>query len=172
MGDPVSLLKRLIPRLRRMARLLLSDVDEADDLVETCLRRTVESLGRSDADPHVLRLSCGHLFDSYLEAHDQVPHRLKLSQQSNGGAMAALLAELPTTVRFSLLLIVLEGMSYEDVGLVTRVPTAEVRRRVAEGRRLLSQWECARQSPPSERSIQEASPCPPSSWPLRPAPEG
>ena len=171
MSDSASLLRRLIPRLRRIARLLISDVEQADDLVETCLHRTIESLARSDADANLLRLSCRHLFDSFLETFEQGPERPTGLRQSNGGALATFLAELSTPVRFTLLLIVLEGMTYEDVGVVTQVPTDEVRRRVAEGRNLLSRMERNGKSSPGEMSGQEADQCSPSGRPLWPAPE-
>jgi DNA-directed RNA polymerase specialized sigma24 family protein len=111
-------LERLTPGLRRYARALLSGAanDLADELVQTALQSTAdEARHESVLDLRVdLYASLTHAAQRRLRA--AAPHRPSLRQP----AIMHRLADLPFEERETLLLVALEGFTYEEVARITR----------------------------------------------------
>jgi len=114
-------LERLTPGLRRYARALLAGAanDLADELVQTALQTTADE-ARNDSPSAVLDLrvdlyaTLTHAAQRRLRA--AAPHRPSLRQP----AIMHRLADLPFEERETLLLVVLEGFTYDEVARITR----------------------------------------------------
>jgi RNA polymerase sigma-70 factor (ECF subfamily) len=143
------LLEAQIPRLRRYARALTRNVSSADDLVQSCLARAVakQHLWQPGTDlrawlftilhnQHVNEVRRSVREGSYVTL-EEAP---ELTVQSN--AIPALqlrdleraIGKLPPEQRQAILLVGLEGMSYEEVASVLNVPVGTVRSRLSRGR--------------------------------------
>ena len=146
---------REIPALRRYARVLCRDGDEADDLVQECLVRAIGKLHLFQAGTNLRawlftiirnlflnRSRREHLERSWTadqvhaalpgDAADPVqPHRVALVQVS------AHLDELPEPMRELLMLIAIDGLSYEEAAAVLDVPVGTVRSRLSRARQAL-----------------------------------
>ena len=144
-----------IQSLRRYARVLCRDQDRADDLVQEALLRAIAKLHLFSPGTNlrgwlftILRnlflnrsrredferswaaeqVSAG-LDDDVAEAIQT--HRIELAQVS------AHLDALPPPMRELLLLIAVDGMSYEEAAAVTAVPVGTVRSRLNRARQAL-----------------------------------
>jgi RNA polymerase sigma-70 factor (ECF subfamily) len=149
MNEFARMLEAEIPRLRRYARVLTRDVVRADDLVQSCLTRSVakQHLWQPGTNlrawlftilhnQHVNDVRRGMRESNNVEL-DQAP---ELTVQSN--AIPALelrdletaIGKLPPEQRQVILLVGLEGMAYEEVAKVLKVPVGTVRSRLSRGR--------------------------------------
>lgn len=142
-----------IPHLRRYARALLGDPDRADDLVQDCLLRAISrahqwregsnlrawlftilhsvfinDLRRNDRRPSVVSLDGSEMHIASLPAQDD---SVELSQ------VALALQALPHDHRMTLLLVSLEGLTYDEVATITGVPVGTVRSRLFRARRMM-----------------------------------
>jgi RNA polymerase sigma-70 factor (ECF subfamily) len=141
-----------IPKLRRYARALTRDEAAADDLVQECLVRA---------------LAKQHLFQGgnlrawlFTVLHNQYVNQVRravregavvtisetepsLARGANQGSRLELrdldrgLARLPEEQRAVILLIGLEGMSYEEAAEIVGVPVGTIRSRLSRGREML-----------------------------------
>jgi RNA polymerase sigma-70 factor (ECF subfamily) len=149
MNDFARLLEVEIPRLRRYARALTRDVTRADDLVQSCLTRAVakQHLWQPGTDlrawlftimhnQHVNDVRRGIREGNNVDL-DEAP---QLVVQSNAIPTLQLrdleraIAKLPHEQRQVVLLVGLEGMAYEEVAKILRVPVGTVRSRLSRGR--------------------------------------
>jgi RNA polymerase sigma-70 factor, ECF subfamily len=143
------LLEAEIPRLRRYARALTRDVSRADDLVQSCLTRAVakQHLWQYGTDLRAWLFTIlhnQHVNDVRRSIREGTTVELadapQLTVQSN--AIAALqLRDLETALgkvapeqRQVILLVGLEGMAYEEVAEILKVPVGTVRSRLSRGR--------------------------------------
>jgi RNA polymerase sigma-70 factor (ECF subfamily) len=149
MNDFARMLEAEIPRLRRYARVLTRDVVRADDLVQSCLTRAVakQHLWQPGTNLRAWLFTILHnqhvndvrrrMRESNNVEPDQAP---ELTVQSN--AIPALelrdletaIGKLPPEQRQVILLVGLEGMAYEEVAKVLKVPVGTVRSRLSRGR--------------------------------------
>ena len=143
------LLEAQIPRLRRYARALTRDFSRADDLVQSCLARAV-------AKQHLWQYGTDLRAWLFTLLHNQYVNEVRrsvregsnvtleeapeLTVQSNAIPTLQLrdleraLGKLPPEQRQAILLVGLEGMSYEEVAGVLNVPVGTVRSRLSRGR--------------------------------------
>lgn len=142
-----------IPELRRYARALLRDPVEAEDLVQECLCRAI-----ARARPwRLIRDLRAYLFtimhNLYVDriakkanGHDIVSDEMverklvaKPSQLDHLEVrdLAGALDKLSTEQREVILLIGLEGMSYEDAARILDIPNGTVMSRLSRGREAL-----------------------------------
>ena len=145
----------LIPRLRRYARALTGDRPRADDLVQDTLERAVNkwSLWRPGTDLRAWLFTIMHnVFVNQVRraARDATPTdpavlaELELADGSVAETLAQLnsiercLAMLPEEQREVLLLIALEGMSYDEVAHTLGVPAGTVMSRLSRSRARLA----------------------------------
>jgi len=149
MNDFARMLEAEIPRLRRYARALTRDVVRADDLVQSCLTRAV-------AKQHLWQYGTNlrawlftimhnqHVNDVRRSARDgnnvELDKAPTMTVQSNAIPVLQLrdleraIAKLPHEQRQVVLLVGLEGMAYEEVAKIMRVPVGTVRSRLSRGR--------------------------------------
>jgi RNA polymerase sigma-70 factor (ECF subfamily) len=149
MNDFAPMLEAQIPRLRRYARALTRDVTRADDLVQSCLARAVakQHLWQYGTDlrawlftllhhQHVNEVRRSIREGSYVTL-EEAP---ELTVQSNIiptlqlRDLEAALGKLSPEQHQVILLVGLEGMAYEEVAKVLKVPVGTVRSRLSRGR--------------------------------------
>ena len=151
MTEFAQLLGDQIPKLRRYARALTRNVDAADDLVQDTLVRAVakQALWQEGTN---LR---AWLFTLMHNQHvNDVRRNVRTGEQVAMDSASALsltattdptgsrqlseleraLDKLPMEQRQVILLIGLEGMSYEDAAAICSVPIGTVRSRLSRGR--------------------------------------
>jgi RNA polymerase sigma-70 factor (ECF subfamily) len=139
-----------IASLRRYARALLRDKNDADDLVQESLAR---ALSRADRFKPGTNLRAW-LFTIMHNVHvnqvrrkisrpDEVPvedHEMRLITPARQETsielrdMSRALAELPDEQRQVLLLVALEGLKYDEVAAVLQIPIGTVMSRLSRAR--------------------------------------
>ncbi|GAB0118882.1 sigma-70 family RNA polymerase sigma factor [Acidisoma sp. 7E03] len=142
-----------IPALRRYARALTHDRDRADDLVQDCLERALRKralfrpLGPVRAwlfrilvnlyrnEQRSLRRRGPSAPVDPEDAAMAVPGNQQARLELAGVARA--LQDLPDEQRETLLLVALEGMSYEEAATILEVPTGTVMSRLSRARHAL-----------------------------------
>jgi RNA polymerase sigma factor (sigma-70 family) len=145
-----------IPALRRYASALLRDQQEVDDLVHDCVVRALDRLHTKshDGDLRAWLFSILHnLFISQVRrqntrgrteqldavAESAIDARPSQDQRMESHDLMRALDFLPLEQRTTLLLVVLEDLSYADVARVTGVPIGTVMSRLARARERLRQ---------------------------------
>lgn len=150
----IAIVEPMIPRLRRYARALLRDRDEADELVQDCLEHAVSRWhsrrGEGSAHGWVFTILHNlalnrvrqlarrgqHLsFDA-----DQVAPLADRPRQEDGLRRREILAaldRLPDEQRQVLLLVSLEDVSYAEAAEILGVPLGTVMSRLSRGRERL-----------------------------------
>jgi RNA polymerase sigma-70 factor (ECF subfamily) len=149
MSDFAGMLEAQIPRLRRYARALTRDFSRADDLVQNCLTRAVakQHLWQYGTDLRAWLFTILHhqhvndVRRSIREGSHVVLEELpELTAQPNAISvlqlrdLEAALGKLQLEQRQVILLVGLEGMSYDEVANVLNVPVGTVRSRLSRGR--------------------------------------
>ena len=152
---PEDELSAQVGRLRRIAFVLLRDRDEAEDLVQETLARAIAGAGGWDRERELGPWLAGILRNTYRDGlrRSQVRRRAADSLAAAAPTAAAPEAhgriELDETVRVLetlpydqqqvLLLIAIEGMSYQDAARILDVPIGTVMSRLGRGREALRQ---------------------------------
>ena len=153
MTDFALLLEAEIPRLRRYARALTRDVVRADDLVQSCLTRAIAKQHLWQPGTDLRAWLCTMLRNeliselrrsgrnrettsiddviSLASVRPDAPYILELRD------LEAAIAKLPIEQREPILLIGLEGMSYEEAASMLRIPIGTVRSRISRARATL-----------------------------------
>ena len=142
-----------IPRLRRFAFALTRDRPAADDLVQDCLARALGAweLRRDEDALHAWLFAILHnLWRSRLRREMNRPDRYGFDDideepAASGGQWEALqlrdldaaLALLPEAQRALLLLVAVEGLSYEQAARVQEIPVGTVMSRLTRARERL-----------------------------------
>lgn len=161
-----QLLEPHIPSLRRYARALVRDADRADDLVQ-------DSLVRAMSRWHLWRRRGSlrtWLFTILHNVHVNAVRREALRSNTvgwdgtKGGAVppdqeetihmrdiAGVLARLPDEQRKAVLLVGLEGFSYEEAARIADVPVGTIMSRLARGRERLRRMMAESDDPPIRR---------------------
>jgi RNA polymerase sigma-70 factor (ECF subfamily) len=153
--DFLTDLESCIPSLRRYARALLRDGDRADDLVQDCLERALSRQhlwrGGSSLRPWLFRIMHNiHANQARAYSTRPRPQPLEAANEVADGTQSALtqaslndmsraLDGLPEDQRRVLLLVVLEGLSYQEIADVLEIPIGTVMSRLSRGRERLRQ---------------------------------
>jgi RNA polymerase sigma-70 factor, ECF subfamily len=173
MDDLHQLIEAAIPKLRRYAQVLLRDKESADDLVQETLLRGLDKLHlyRSGTDLRAWLFTLMH--NQYVNdvrrsarqgekvAVEQVLLVSPASQIANLELrdLESAIDRLPDQRRRTLLLIALDGMTYDEVARLCGVPMGTVRSRLSRAREELHQMTGSR-DPSSAALGQTASPSP------------
>ena len=153
MNDFGRLLEKAIPRLRRYARALTHDVFRADDLVQDTLVRAIAQQHRWHYDSNLRawlftlmhNLNVNGVRRSMregiaVEFDDKWPSPTAATDPTGGLSLRDLdraLARISEEQRQVILLIGLEGTSYEEAATILDVPVGTIRSRVFRGRESL-----------------------------------
>jgi len=146
-------LENEIPRLRRYARALTRDAIRADDLVQETLTRALRKKHQwqPGTDLRAWLFTMMHnlnvnevrraVRDQTSVNLDDCSRILVATADPTGSRqlneLDRTIARLPEDQRQVLLLVGLEGMSYEDVAAILNIPIGTVRSRLSRGRDLL-----------------------------------
>lgn len=142
-----------LPRLRRFALALTRSRDLADDLVQDCVERALAAWATRRGDAASLRpwlfTILHNRWRSRMQREAARPDSRALDEaaepQVSGGQweklelrdMDAALGLLPEDWRALLLLVVVEGLSYEDAAAVQDIPLGTVMSRLGRARERL-----------------------------------
>ena len=143
-----------ISSLRAFALSLTGHADRADDLVQETLVRAVSNIHRFAAGTNLNAWLFTILRNGFYSQHRKKRRevedpdgffagRLRTAPEQTAKCdvqdMLKALAKLPVEHREALLLIVAEGLSYEDAARVCGVPVGTIKSRVHRGRMRLAQ---------------------------------
>ena len=150
-------LVELLPRLRRLARVLARDFADADDLVQLAVERALvrreqwQAGTRLDSwmfrimknawiDETRARARTGKVIQAGVEA-DQVADAGVASMELRLEASAAerAVAALPEDQRLAVALVLIEGLSYREAADVLDVPMGTLTSRLVRGRMALQE---------------------------------
>jgi RNA polymerase sigma-70 factor (ECF subfamily) len=150
MSEFNGLVEREIPRLRRYARALTRSADRADDLVQETLLRAISKshLWQTGTDirawlftimhNHYVNMVRRAIRDEATVDIEQMSALLVANTDPTASSqlreLEQSLARLPGEQREVILLVGLEGMSYETAAEVLGVPVGTVRSRLSRGR--------------------------------------
>jgi RNA polymerase sigma-70 factor, ECF subfamily len=173
MSDFHRSLEEEIPRLRRYARALTRSVTQADDLVQDTLARAIqkEHLWKPGTDLRAWLFTIMHnqnvnqvrraIRDSAtVDLHNCSQTLIATTDPTASRRLRELeraLGELPKDQRQVILLVGLEGMSYENAAAILNVPVGTIRSRLSRGRdalRKLMNMEDGRPTRPAEHDLQ------------------
>jgi RNA polymerase sigma-70 factor, ECF subfamily len=150
MSEFHRLIEQQIPRLRRYARALTRNSDRADDLVQDTLSRALEKeqLWQTGTNLRAWVFTIMHnqnvnnvrrdVRESAAVDIDWVSATLPATTDPSASRkmveLDRALARLPMEQRQVILLVGLEGMSYEDTAEILSIPIGTVRSRLSRGR--------------------------------------
>ena len=149
MSEFHRLIEQQIPRLRRYARVLTSNPDRADDLVQDTLSRAIvkEQFWQPGTNLGAWLFTIMHnqnvnnvrravresgMVDREISA--TLPATTDPTASRQMFELERALAQLPLEQRQVILLVGLEGMSYEDAAGILVIPVGTVRSRLSRGR--------------------------------------
>jgi RNA polymerase sigma factor (sigma-70 family) len=140
----------LLPRLRRMARVLTRDATSADDLVQIAVER---ALTRRDQwregtrlDSWVMRIMKNAWIDEtrsrarwgkVMEGEDAGLNVGASNDPADSLAIAQAMAKLPDEQRIAVALVLVDGLSYADAADVLEIPPGTLNSRLVRGRMAL-----------------------------------
>ena len=149
------LVEHEIPRLRRYARALTRRADRADDLVQETLVRAIakSDLWQAGTDIRAWLFTIMHNLhvnmvrramrdDATVDIEQMSSSLMAITDPTASRQLRELdtaLARLPAEQREVILLVGLEGMSYEAAAQILEVPVGTVRSRLSRGRDALRQ---------------------------------
>lgn len=156
MSDPVPSLRtgvaQLLPRLRRFARVLTRNIDDADDIVQVAIERAIT---------HADQWQAGSRLDSWMFRImknawiDEVRGRMRrheiFAPEEEGEqvgvntherhidalAVRAAMEQLNDEQRIAIGLVLVEGLSYKEAADVLEIPIGTLTSRLARGREAL-----------------------------------
>jgi RNA polymerase sigma-70 factor, ECF subfamily len=153
MSDKLKLLEAEIPRLRRYARFLVRDPDQADDLVQECLTRAIAKIDSWTAGTNLrawlfvilknchvneVRHNRRMVVDGDLDLEHEAP--VVAANQDDHMALREVrdaFLTLSEEHREVLLLVAIEGLQYEEAAAVLNVALGTVRSRLSRARQAL-----------------------------------
>lgn len=152
MNEFGRLLEKEIPRLRRYGFALTRDISRADDLVQDTLERAIAKQGfwqrgtnlrawlftiMHNQNVNTVRRSVREGITVEIDDDNWPVLSAAANDPSSGLSLRDLdraLAQVPEQQRQALLLIGLEGISYEEAAAILDVPIGTVRSRLSRGR--------------------------------------
>jgi len=138
MNDRRQAIVEEIPRLRRYARMLLTDSDAADDLVEHSLERALsrmQSWTSGDSLRRGLFKIMHHLVVDQSRRTDRHVHALTAMPVDEVASveMLSALQQIDLERSAALVLVAVEGLSYTDAANVLGISTSMLVSRIAAG---------------------------------------
>lgn len=153
-SDPRAQIISLLPRLRRFASGLTHDGHMADDLVQTACLKALERWHQYQADTSLASWMFRIVQTTWLDDHrtrqrqktdtdtdtDALPDiegedgREVVERRSDLRAVRAALTQLPDDQRAVLMLVTVDGLSYQEAALALDIPMGTVMSRLSRAR--------------------------------------
>lgn len=154
-ADVYGAIAELIPQLRRFALGLVKDSSEADDLVQDCILKAMEKHHQWERGTNLkgwlMTILRNHFINKVrtakrrptasLDDHDY--HLCRPGEQNGHVALKQLrdaIHELPLEQREVIMLVGVEGMSYEEAAAIIDCPLGTVRSRLSRARHSLKDF--------------------------------
>jgi RNA polymerase sigma-70 factor, ECF subfamily len=140
---------QLLPRLRRFARSLVNNVQDADDLVQLAIERALSRSEQLRPDAQLSSWMFGILRNAWIDESRSrgrrsrvfVPEELgenvadpAASGQADALSVQDAMARLPNEQREVVGLVLVEGLSYKEAAEIVGVPVGTITSRLARGR--------------------------------------
>ncbi len=133
-GPIADQLIALLPRLRRFARVLISNPHEADDLVQVAIERATTHFNQWRPGIPLESWLFGILRNAWL---DQNRARRPSEGPMQRHSLAAGMEQLPEDQRLVVALVLVEGLAYKEAAEVLEVPMNTLSSRLARARATL-----------------------------------
>jgi len=142
----------LLPRLRRFARALARNPQDADDLVQTAVERALRHAAQRRDDAPLAAWLYGILRNAWIDEQRAGARRGRLFTAAESGEQVAdaahagaaeslavqdALGRLPDEQRLAVALVLIEGLSYKEAAHVMEVPIGTLTSRLARARETL-----------------------------------
>jgi len=134
----------LLPRLRRFARSLARNAQEADDLVQVAIERALARADQLRLQSHPVRWLLGIVRGAWLDGAPARRRRERVfAAQEAAEAVSELLAlqealaRLPEEQHLAVALVLIEGLAYKEAAELLNVPVATLTGRLAQARETL-----------------------------------
>lgn len=142
----------LLPRLRRFARAITRNAEDADDLVQVAVERALMHTGQWEPgtrlDSWIFRIMKNAWIDELRKrtrhrqlfaAEDEGKHVgvSHTEQQINAMAVRTAMAQLTDDQRLAVGLVLVEGLAYKEAAAVLDIPVGTLTSRLARGRETL-----------------------------------
>jgi RNA polymerase sigma-70 factor (ECF subfamily) len=142
----------LLPRLRRFARVIAGDVNDADDLVQIALERALTRAGQWRPEQRLDGWVFGIVRNAWIDEQRARGRRGRLfapegagaevgvsslEQHADALAVQAAMQQLPEDQRSAIALVLVEGLSYREAAEALHVPIGTLTSRLARGRNAL-----------------------------------
>jgi len=142
----------LLPRLRRFARNLTHQADNADDLVQIALERALMRADQWDSNGRLDSWMFGIIRHAWIDevrsnkrrgVHLDVHELSDVIEGSTGAvdvevlSVQTAMAKLPEEQRTAVSLVLVEGLSYKEAAQVMDIPIGTLTSRLARGREAL-----------------------------------
>jgi RNA polymerase sigma-70 factor (ECF subfamily) len=138
----------LLPRLRRFARSLARNAQDADDLVQITAERALARADQLRPDHSVAGWLFGILRNAWIDEGRRSRRRESLLEPEDLAAVGDpatgtdpellclqdALARLPEEQRLAIALVLVEGFSYKEAAAIMSVPVGTLTSRLARGR--------------------------------------
>ena len=142
----------LLPRLRRFARALAKNVDDADDVVQIALERALERADQWNRNSKLESWMFGIIRNAWI---DEVRGRARrgalfapeeagadvgvevIEREIEAASIQEAMARLPEEQREVVALVLVEGLTYQQTADLLEVPIGTVTSRLARGREAL-----------------------------------
>jgi RNA polymerase sigma-70 factor (ECF subfamily) len=155
-GEFRAMLVGALPRLRVHALSLTRSRPEADDLVQDAVALALTSSGRFEPGTNFTAWSHSIVRNRFFSLARQRRRRVELDDEAVAGAarhsapqqdgrlamkeLARMLGRLPAPLRKALVLVVVQGRSYDEVAAVQGCAVGTAKSRVFRARYLLRHW--------------------------------
>lgn len=146
----------LIPRLRRLARVLTGNIADADDVVQVCLEKAMMNLDQwqpgTRLDSWLFRIARNAWLDDRRRAHNRIGHDdigempdlsgddgvALVEERDNARMVRAAVDALPPEQREVVALVMLEECSYREAAEQLSLPIGTVMSRLSRAKATLA----------------------------------
>lgn len=147
------LIAREIPHLRRYAAVLVGEADKVDDLVQDCLERALRKRHQWRRHGRLRSWLFSLLYRQYIDRGRRTTRRRDVTNEAVADLptsqparqehklqvrdMAVALRRLPDEQRMAVVLVGIDGLSYEEAAQILNIPLGTLRSRLWRGRAAL-----------------------------------
>jgi RNA polymerase sigma-70 factor (ECF subfamily) len=145
-------LGELLPRLRRFARVITRNVQDADDLVQAAVEKALARADQWRSDARLDSWMFGIMKNTWIDEIRARRRRQRVHAPEEAGAtvgdasavardialsVQAAMARLPDEQRLAVALVLIEGLSYKEAAEALGIPIGTLTSRLARGREAL-----------------------------------